>query len=242
MVRGMSADALIRLGRAYARRRGLALSTVGRLAGGQGAFFDRVAAGRVTIRRVDRAIQWFSDHWPAELAWPRDLLRPEPRPGSPAASAAEDYMTDDPVEAVRAALDLARARAEAGDPEGARKAEEAAFEAGSRLRPDGRIASVPALCDALRLSRHVYYDVVRRFAGRRGIGRRTRSGSASDRMLRALARAGDTRFALFRTRLPERQGGTTTAPSEGGQHRESAGHGRPSGPRSQPAGKLPGGL
>lgn len=198
----MSPDDLIRLGRTYGRFRELALSTVGRLAGGQGAFFQRVAAGRVTIRRVDRAVQWFSDHWPAELAWPDDLLRPEPQPGSPAAVAADEGLVDDPLQAVRAALDLARARDEAGDREGARKAEDAAVEAGSRLRPDGRIASVPALCDALHLSRDVYYDVVRRFGGRRGIGRRTRCGSASDRMLRALVKAGDARFALFRARQP----------------------------------------
>ena len=197
----MSADDLIRLGRTYARSRGLALSTVGRLAGGQGAFFERVATGRVTIRRVDRAIQWFSDHWPAGLRWPEDLLRPEPRPGSPAAVALQEHPRDDPVRAVWAALALERARAEAGDREGARRAADAAFQAGSRLRPDGRIASVAALCDALHLSRDVYYDVVRRFAGRRGIGRRTRTGSASDRMLRALTQAGDTRFALFRGRL-----------------------------------------
>ena len=213
----MSPDELIRLGRAYGRFRGLALSTVGRLAGGQGAFFQRVAAGRVTIRRIDRAVQWFSDHWPAGLTWPEDLLRPEPQPGSPAAAAAaEEGPVDDPVLAVRAALDLARARAEAGDREGARRAEDVAVKAGSRLRPDGRIASVPALCDALHLSRDVYYDVVRRFAGRRGIGRRTRTGSASDRMLRALANAGDTRFALFRARLrdmPDDALGTHTASS-----------------------------
>ena len=196
----MSPDDLTRLGHAYGRFRGLALSTVGRLAGGQGAFFQRVAAGRVTIRRLDRAAQWFSDHWPAELAWPEDLLRPQPQPGSPAATAAAEGPPDDPVQTVRAALDLARARAEAGDREGARRARETAVEAGSRLRADGRVASVPALCNALHLSRDVYYDVVRRFAGRRGIGRQTRSGSASDRMLRALVKAGDTRFARFRGR------------------------------------------
>ena len=234
----MSADALIRLGSAYARRRGLALSTVGRLAGGQGAFFDRVAAGRVTIRRVDRAIQWFSDHWPAELTWPGDLLRPEPRPGSPAASAAAGDMTEDPVQAVRAALELARARADAGDPEGARQAQEAAFEAGSSLRPDGRIASVAALCDALHLSRDVYYDVVRRFAGRRGIGRRTRSGSASDRMLRALTSAGDTRFALFRTRLREVQSDTKAALSEDGRTKDNASRGGPPSSGSRAVRKL----
>lgn len=234
----MSADDLIHLARAYARFRGLALSTVGRLAGGQGAFFDRVAAGRVTIRRVDRTVQWFSDHWPAELAWPRHLLRPEPQPGSPAANTVRADPADDPVQAVRGALDLARARAEAGDGEGARKAEEAAFRAGSRLRPDGRIESVAALCDALDLSRDVYYDVVRRFAGRRGIGRRTRGGSASDRMLRALTIAGDTRFALFQTRLRDMHDGTATIPSEGGHTSESAGRCGPSGARSRPAGKL----
>ena len=148
-------------------------------------------------------------NWPG----PGDLVRPEPRPGSLAASAIENDAAEDPVQVVRAALVLATARAEAGDREGARRAEDAAVAAGSRLRPDGRIASVPALCDALHVSRDVYYDVVRRFAGRRGIGRRTRSGSASDRMLRALANAGDTRFALFRARLESTQeAASRTAP------------------------------
>ena len=194
----MSPDQLIHLGQVYANARGLALSTVGRIAGGQGRFFHRVADGRVTLRRVERVAQWFSDHWPAELPWPDGVLRPEPAHGSPAAMGETGGAAGaDPLQAVRASLELAQARAGAGDLAGARNARNAAFEAGTRLRSDGRIASAAALCEALQLSGHVYYDVVRRFSGRRGRGRRTRRGSASDRMLRALLAAGDTRFSLY---------------------------------------------
>ena len=32
----------------------------------------------ITLRRVARVLQWFSDHWPADLEWPSDIPRPMP--------------------------------------------------------------------------------------------------------------------------------------------------------------------
>ncbi len=198
----MSTERLIRIGQTYGHSCGLALSTVGRLAGGHGAFFARVAEGRVTFRRVDRAIQWFSNHWPADVRWPEDVPRPEPTPGSAAARSRlrrPDPSLGDPLETVRAARRRMTTAMARGDRDGVRNAEQAAFRAGMRLGPNRRIASPRALCEALHVSRAVYYDVVRRFAHGRGPGRRTRPGSDSDRMLRALTDAGDARFA-FRNR------------------------------------------
>ena len=62
----------------YARARRILPSTLGRLVTGSATFFDRLEEGRVTIRRAEAAIQWFSDHWIAGLEWPPDIPRPEP--------------------------------------------------------------------------------------------------------------------------------------------------------------------
>ena len=82
-----TSELLHRLGSSFAKSKKLALSTVGQRCMGHGHFFERVREGRVTIRRADRAIQWFSDHWPSDLDWPADIVRPEPTPDSPAALA-----------------------------------------------------------------------------------------------------------------------------------------------------------
>ena len=42
----------------------------------------------VTDVTYERAYQWFSDNWPANLIWPSDIPRPEPSPGSPASKEA----------------------------------------------------------------------------------------------------------------------------------------------------------
>ena len=36
--------------------------------------------------------QWFSDHWPADLAWPSDIPRPPPLPDSPADLADAEHL------------------------------------------------------------------------------------------------------------------------------------------------------
>ena len=74
----MTTTEILRVARIYAAHRRIALSTVGRLGMGHGHFFDRLADGRVTIRRAERALQWLSDHWPADLVWPSDIPRPAP--------------------------------------------------------------------------------------------------------------------------------------------------------------------
>lgn len=62
------------------------MSYVGRLAANHGAFFARPEDGHdITSRRAQRIVQWFSDHWPLDLAWPTDIPRPEPAANSPAA-------------------------------------------------------------------------------------------------------------------------------------------------------------
>ena len=62
----------------YADKRGIALSTLGRLTVGSSTVADRMRAGRVTIGTVVRIEQWLSDHWPDDLAWPADIPRPPP--------------------------------------------------------------------------------------------------------------------------------------------------------------------
>lgn len=68
---------LIALADAYADHRGVKTFRVGHLAAGRGAFFKALGEGcKVTTERYQRVLQWFSDHWPADLAWPADIPRP----------------------------------------------------------------------------------------------------------------------------------------------------------------------
>ncbi len=42
-----------------------------------GARISKIRAGAdFTTRSFEHALQWFSDHWPADLAWPEDIPRP----------------------------------------------------------------------------------------------------------------------------------------------------------------------
>ena len=210
MVRvAMITERFLALARAYIGSTGLALSTLGRLAGGHGSFFTRAAQGRVTVRRVEEAIQWFSNNWPAGLPWPEDIPRPDPTSRSridepPRRGVNVPPMT--PLQAVDAAQQEMLAAMTSGDWVRVELAEQRAFRAGMALRPDGRVASPAALCRALDVSRDVYRDVVRRFAYQRGVGRRTRDGSDSDRMLKALAASGDIRFDRYRPGQPASAG------------------------------------
>lgn len=36
------------------------------------------AGGDIGTERFERAMQWFSDNWPAEADWPKDVPRPDP--------------------------------------------------------------------------------------------------------------------------------------------------------------------
>lgn len=44
---------------------------------GKGDFFRKLLAnGDCKTRTADKAMQWFSDNWPDDLAWPKDIARP----------------------------------------------------------------------------------------------------------------------------------------------------------------------
>jgi len=51
----------------------------------------------VTLRRADRALQWFSDHWPASAAWPEGVPRPSSSlPSVPEGRAPDESQSDHP--------------------------------------------------------------------------------------------------------------------------------------------------
>ncbi len=80
---------IVALMQGFAVNTGRAVSTVSRLASGSGATFNRLQRGHdLTTRRAARVTQYFSDNWPSGLAWPDDIPRPAPAPGSPAGLAA----------------------------------------------------------------------------------------------------------------------------------------------------------
>lgn len=84
---------------AYCAHTGLAVSTVSRKCAGSGAALNRISAGKpTTLQRLERIIQWFSDHWPTDLPWPPDVPRPVSLPpssgsedGAPGEEAAPQY-------------------------------------------------------------------------------------------------------------------------------------------------------
>ena len=85
----MSPKAIISLVDLYADRTRLSPHSVGRYAAGSGDFYVRLKQGHdLTTRRAARVTQYLSDRWPTNLAWPDDIPRPAPTPGSPAALAA----------------------------------------------------------------------------------------------------------------------------------------------------------
>ena len=73
----MNTETLVTLAKAYAAHSGKTLSTVSTYAAGDGKFFPRLQGGAgCTLKRANRIIRWFSDGWPADLEWPRDIPRP----------------------------------------------------------------------------------------------------------------------------------------------------------------------
>ncbi len=56
------------------------ISTIGHCAEGDGGLFRRFEQGKdCTTQRAKRIGQWFSDNWPEDLEWPRDIPRPRPQ-------------------------------------------------------------------------------------------------------------------------------------------------------------------
>ena len=146
-----------------------------------------MAAGHsCTVHTYTRTLQWFSDHWPADLEWPADISRPAPSPDSPAAQAAASISVSgseteigdsavsvstseteiDPIAAVEAAQERQGAALDLEPPDwdAAHAALAEALAAGSVLGDDGQIACPDALCRALRMNRSVYQRVLALYA------------------------------------------------------------------------------
>ena len=176
--------------------------TVGFWATGDGRTYARLVAGAdVTTRRAARIMQWFSDHWPAGAQWPADIPRPEPSPGSPAASPPPANGAGDPVAAVKAAAKRMSDAVLTNDFPAMHRAEREKLSIAMQLGPDGQIASTQALCLALGVHRDVCDRVVADYADGRSRAKRTpRKGSRVARMLTALVAAGDRRFTSRRAR------------------------------------------
>ena len=70
---------LLAVARAYAEIEGVPLSTVSSRALDDGKKLAAIESGAdIQVRRLERAMQWFSDNWPAGAGWPSDVCRPAP--------------------------------------------------------------------------------------------------------------------------------------------------------------------
>ena len=87
----MDVTAVRRLSDRYLVARGIAATTLGRKAVQNSSVLHRLNSGQVTVRTVRRLVQYLSDHWPTDLAWPEDIARPSPRPAARADSGAETH-------------------------------------------------------------------------------------------------------------------------------------------------------
>lgn len=75
---------LIKLVEAYCAATGKSESRIASIVGGTGIFYRRLRAGGDCSATIyQRVMQWFSDHWPADTAWPDGVTRPEPSATGP---------------------------------------------------------------------------------------------------------------------------------------------------------------
>ena len=74
----MDIDTIIRLAQLYAVHAGRRLSTVSSDAVNDRKWLVNLQSGKAgcTVDRLARAASWFSEKWPADLAWPADIPRP----------------------------------------------------------------------------------------------------------------------------------------------------------------------
>lgn len=73
----MHYTALIALVSRYASRIDRKEATISNWIVGHARLFSRLRQGHgCTVETYNRALQWFSDRWPADLEWPADVPRP----------------------------------------------------------------------------------------------------------------------------------------------------------------------
>ena len=67
---------------AYCKARGVSEARASTLIFNGGARVAQIRTGSdIGVRRAHEAMQWLSDNWPADLDWPADIPRPEPKTG-----------------------------------------------------------------------------------------------------------------------------------------------------------------
>ena len=77
------------MGRVVADAKGVSLSRISFLAAGDGKFFSRLEAGGTCTLRVERVVvEYLSENWPDDEAWPDGISRPTPRSKSERGTAA----------------------------------------------------------------------------------------------------------------------------------------------------------
>lgn len=71
-------NALIKLAEALAAHQGVTHFAISMRAMGKGDFFKNMIERGYDCRTRTAAklMQWFSDNWPSDLSWPRDIPRP----------------------------------------------------------------------------------------------------------------------------------------------------------------------
>lgn len=80
---------LSEMGRVVADAKGVSPSRIAFLAAGDGKFFARLEAGRTCTLRVERVVlEYLSENWPDDEAWPDGISRPTPRSKSERGTAA----------------------------------------------------------------------------------------------------------------------------------------------------------
>jgi hypothetical protein len=70
-------DDLIAVARAYAEAEDIDISRVSWRALGDTKKLGAILAGRdIQVRRLEKTMIWFSDHWPERAIWPSGVARP----------------------------------------------------------------------------------------------------------------------------------------------------------------------
>lgn len=73
----MNTQSLLSLAELYASHRGLKLSTVATYAAKDGKFFKSLGDGAgCTLSKASRVVDFFDQHWPNDLEWPKGVARP----------------------------------------------------------------------------------------------------------------------------------------------------------------------
>lgn len=70
-------DSLLTVARRYAEVEGVPLTTVSSRALNDGKKLSALEGGAdINVKRLERALVWFSTNWPAGAVWPDDVSRP----------------------------------------------------------------------------------------------------------------------------------------------------------------------